>query len=1012
MKIKLFFLFSCLYGFASAQTADLLDVRFQLSGKAQNVSKLGLPITTPLNTPVTFYDSSIKQFVSNYSGNSTYFYKVNYVESELFKTAIAGDFTIEAYIKATSNTNMCAVSAQEVGGFGIEQSGSNSLLQFWYNTTRSAKMKTGSQRIYYSLNPSYDHVVFTVSPSRKIVKAYYNGVEKGKSTIAGVYRPPSNSLAHWLAMGGDASILSDAQYAWNGNIAFTRMYSTALTTAQVKVLYGQVQARLALTKVEDLRVMITNKLVAYLGSASDSLKKATAERLLNEGWDLMGTMNTTDIDIQRYLKKIEIALSDLIPSESKYPNFAVISDPHVGNTNRWSVKINRTIDQLLSQKTKLDAVFVTGDITDGGEPAELADAKNIFSRLAAVVPVYYMMGNHDWYYKDTPNNSDNSGVDFSKTFDQPANQYLEIKGYPFITISMESSNQVNAYATVSKNFLTAKLIQASTDYPGKPIFLFVHVPASGTVYGAYNIGGEDNWGTSGLKEICEQYPQLVVFSGHSHYPIGDERSIHQDKFTSINVGSLTYAEMETGLSTSYHPPGNNQITEGCFVSITDGNDINIKRWDFTRKEEIKSGWLIKAPFTKTNFAYAARTGGIAPYFLKSDKAIVTSITDNGCKVIFPQGQDDDLVHHYLVEVLDENNVVLTTARYTIFSGFYLNSETPKTLSWDVLGLAPSTKYTISVTAVDSYENVSPQPIVSKQFKTKAYKVNAKAKLVMSDLLAVNFKANGSAVDVSPRNFSITAGSQLPNTIYDKSIKQYINRANGNSKQYFKVDYQSDSVFKNTLQNGFSLETYLKTSSKDVMSPVSSQESGGFGIEQAREGNLEFWFRKSMSTYETLSVGQLDTGRYYHVVFSWDNTSKKLAGYVNGILINEKTLRNRDELVFSATQAAQWIGIGGDANSENVQSPFIGDISTTRLYSKALSRDEVVLAYQQIKNRSGLSNVDDLNVALTVSIPDQIRTDASRANTLNKLLAKGWALMGNLSTTEAEIVAFLNQLKRE
>ena len=64
------------------------------------------------------------------------------------------------------------------------------------------------------------------------------------------------------------------------------------------------------------------------------------------------------------------------------------------------------------------------------------------------------------------------------------------------------------------------------------------------------------------------------------------------------------------------------------------------------------------------------------------------------------------------------------------------------------------------------------------------------------------------------------------------------------------------------------------------------------------------------------------------------------------------------MVFSATAAAQWIGIGGDAYSENVQSPFVGDIATTRLYSEALSRDEVVLAYQQIKKRSIIGSIDD------------------------------------------------------
>ena len=33
--------------------------------------------------------------------------------------------------------------------------------------------------------------------------------------------------------------------------------------------------------------------------------------------------------------------------------------------------------------------------------------------------------------------------------------------------------------------------------------------------------------------------QTVFFSGHSHFPIGDPRVIHQERYTSINAGCAT-----------------------------------------------------------------------------------------------------------------------------------------------------------------------------------------------------------------------------------------------------------------------------------------------------------------------------------------------------------------------------------------------------------------------------------------------------------------------------------------
>ena len=30
-----------------------------------------------------------------------------------------------------------------------------------------------------------------------------------------------------------------------------------------------------------------------------------------------------------------------------------------------------------------------------------------------------------------------------------------------------------------------------------------------------------------LNRVLNEYPQAIVFAGHSHYPVGDPRSIHQ-----------------------------------------------------------------------------------------------------------------------------------------------------------------------------------------------------------------------------------------------------------------------------------------------------------------------------------------------------------------------------------------------------------------------------------------------------------------------------------------------------
>jgi 3',5'-cyclic AMP phosphodiesterase CpdA len=390
-----------------------------------------------------------------------------------------------------------------------------------------------------------------------------------------------------------------------------------------------------------------------------------------------------------------------------YPRFIVISDTHFGNAHQGKgpmVKAPQALKHLTGKTPKADALFVVGDITDNGKAAEYDDQLlPVFGDTANVpegLPVYFMMGNHDHFSGSNATNTYLSKVG------QPLHQYILIKGYPFITIS-ESGSDENDFNTAAVSFLSDNLAKAAKDCPGKPVFVFIHVPICNTTYGSVQSGAlpDGGWCTDKFLRVLEQYPQAVVFSGHTHYPIGDPRSIWQGGFTAINTGSATYAEVEgnIGLTGGTLPADYGNVTEGLIVSVEENGDVKLERWDTYRNEEIKPHWLLRAPHDGTQFAYKGRTGGAAPAFKATDSPAI-NISSSTCSVTFPQASDDEVVHHYKVEILDGGKVV---KKHLIFSGFYLNSEMPAQLTVSFTGLTENTSYTASVTAYDSYRQASP-----------------------------------------------------------------------------------------------------------------------------------------------------------------------------------------------------------------------------------------------------------------------------------------------------------------
>lgn len=420
--------------------------------------------------------------------------------------------------------------------------------------------------------------------------------------------------------------------------------------------------------------------------------------------------------------------------------FAVISDTHVGNYSGagYGVKIPQALRHLTGHG-KLDALAVVGDLTENGSTDQYKEFVQFFdSKQNILNPVdnyLFMMGNHDNYDSNGQANFMNGLKTFNGNKSYPLHQYVVIKGYPFITISdlgpanndNNASDGTSSYPVESVNTLKCYLEQAVKDAPGKPIFVFTHVPPRWTCFSTWAEIENDAWAMEVLNPILNQYPQAVVFSGHSHYPLGDPRSIHQgtnpnsernNYYTVINTSSTTYSEIYPGaVDAGIHPENYDYVTEGMIIEELPNGDIEIRRFDTYRDVEIdpEHRWILKAPFDGSQFQYAdirdaddnpnnlvLRDGLPAPAF---DDGAQLKLTHNGndVQVTFPQTTDNECVFRYNIRVLKEDKVVKSAF---VFSQFNLTIDTPKQLSYTLNGLTPGEEYKIEVIAYDSYDNKS------------------------------------------------------------------------------------------------------------------------------------------------------------------------------------------------------------------------------------------------------------------------------------------------------------------
>lgn len=374
--------------------------------------------------------------------------------------------------------------------------------------------------------------------------------------------------------------------------------------------------------------------------------------------------------------------------------FAITSDSHITTigdvqTTRLQkmIKLSYKIAAQNTEYNNLDAVLIAGDVTDMG-------TKIAFGSIKAAIKPVLKDGTHFLATVSTSHDDRNLGKEslelYSRIMGQETDFHRVINGYHFIGISA-SKIEGEHYSDYQKEWLVKQLDAAVADDPTKPIFVLQHEHITNTVYGSSDFEG---WGMPDFDEILKNYPQVIDFSGHSHYPINDARSIWQGNYTAIGTGGLYYGEITVDDIKTVHPKGYRFVSTFWIVEADSDNRIRMRAVDLLSKQ-ILCEYMLNNPLDR-QYTPEQQIARSKPPVFPSDAKL--KVSDN--KITFDAAESTDGMPIFIYRAFavdSEGNktpVGKTVAQYYKYN-------IPKKVTIKLENL-PKGIYTIAVVAENCY----------------------------------------------------------------------------------------------------------------------------------------------------------------------------------------------------------------------------------------------------------------------------------------------------------------------
>ncbi|TBL76393.1 phosphohydrolase [Paenibacillus thalictri] len=287
-------------------------------------------------------------------------------------------------------------------------------------------------------------------------------------------------------------------------------------------------------------------------------------------------------------------------------SYIILSDLHVSIYDPNTIKhLKEALDDITHFESKVEAVIITGDITEYGIESDYKEFEKIIKGYK-LPPVYVNMGNHDYYHvwidKDGGFNKDT--FPNGKTDAQSRDRFMKFFGlqkpftdaklgnYQFLMMSQETYSQEKPevgegawYSDEQMNWLKTKI---GENKDGKPVFVMIHqpLPPAGKDGGTHQLIRAKQF-----RETLKAHPNVFVFCGHRHQdfqngvPHYEKETFHL--FHNSSVGRVLNRQYENA---------SKEKAQGLYVQVYQ-DKVTIRGREFPKKAWLKEAdWTI--PLTK------------------------------------------------------------------------------------------------------------------------------------------------------------------------------------------------------------------------------------------------------------------------------------------------------------------------------------------------------------------------------------------------------------------------------
>ena len=339
----------------------------------------------------------------------------------------------------------------------------------------------------------------------------------------------------------------------------------------------------------------------------------------------------------------------------------------------------------------VDALMVVGDFAGGGAESEYAMFNRIIKEnIKPQTKLLTVLGNHEFInYRDIDATA--AYPVYQEMINPEVDTDVVINGYHFIGVSYDNNGKTFSGKT---EWLRERLDNATKENPTKPVFVYQHPSPSLTIYGSIS------WSDLDIRKVLSDYPQVVDFSGHSHYSPSDPRSVWQGEFTAIGCGSLkalmgnlNYIEGDNDA------PG--ESAAAWLVEVDKDGNVNIRLYDVENRiffKNVEYYFTNVSDVTKRDYTWAKQQSlDTSPQFPEKSKVKNTLNDEKETIISFPEAKGYYEAENYKITV--KNSDDKKVFEKTVISEYVRATDDDVTVN---LGKLEKGTYKVIVTAYSPY----------------------------------------------------------------------------------------------------------------------------------------------------------------------------------------------------------------------------------------------------------------------------------------------------------------------